>query len=89
LGVRDLSALASSAFLASSSAAQTLASTLLPPGFDAPLAHLQSLARADWSARGEAAPSEFPLSGSQRSWDDQICSARFESLVGSASEGSS
>jgi len=81
LGIRSFSSLASSAFLPSSTGAQALATSLLPRVGPIPLHHLQSLAEADWLGRGGTTVPEFPLSISQRTWDDPICSAEFEHLL--------
>jgi len=88
LGIRSFSSLASSAFLASSTAARALATSLLPRDGARPLLQLQSLAEADWLGKGGTTIPDYPSSISQRAWDDPICCAQFEHLLGRASEGS-
>jgi len=80
--------LASSAFLASSTAAQALAKSFLFRDGAIPVLHPQSLAEADWLGRGGTTNPVFPSSISQTAWDNPICCAQFDYLLGNASEGS-
>jgi len=86
MGIRSISSLVGSAFLASAASIKILASSLLPQWGATPLNGLVLLAQADWLGRGGAIFQIPTQVNSQRAWDEVICGSQFEALVAAGSE---
>jgi len=82
LGVRIISALASTAFLASVASAQALVTTLLPPEGAIPQLGFVALAEEDWLERGGSLSQVPSQATSQMAWDDVLCNSQFEVHIG-------
>ena len=85
LGLRSATQLAPSAFLSSLTAAESLLRALLPPALLAAPDPNFDAAISCWQALGGASTPAGETAERQRSWDDQVCSSQYDSLVAAAS----
>lgn len=85
LGIRRAEQLAPSTFLASATACSDLINQILPVGFEDELTPFLDSALQVWSKDFDVSPPAAPESDRQRSWDDPVAQATYNSLLEKAS----
>jgi len=81
LGIRDVCSLAPSAFLGSSISTTPLVQAILPPILFSHLDPRHVEAISAWQRSGGTSQPQGEDSGRQRSWDDEVCRAKYEHLL--------